>query len=130
MTQPLEQVIAGSTFHLAGTYLWVSARAVRNYEKHLMVSRDATETTVVTLPEHLADVDIIEVNRDRWTLLDVAVANPFYCAGFLATIANVLGGAGIDILVISTYSRDWTFVKEEEAQRAAELLRAAGFVQR
>lgn len=126
----MQQVIAGSTFHLAGTYLWVSARAVRNHEKHLMVTRDAKETTVVTLPEHLGDVDAIEINRDRWTLLDVACANPFYCAGFLATIANLLSGAGIDILVISTYSSDWTFVKEEDAQRAAELLRGAGFVQR
>jgi hypothetical protein len=33
----------------------------------------------------------------------------------------------MDILVVSTFSCDWVFVKEEDGPRAADLLRAEGF---
>ncbi len=82
--------------------------------------------TVVTTPELLSDVDSIEVNRDRWLLLSIDCAHPFYCVGFIAKLSAKLSGAGIDILVVSTFSRDWVFVKEEEGEKAAEVLFAAG----
>ena len=94
-----------------------------------MITRDDKETTVVTSPDHLGDVDVIEVNPDRWTLITVDCANPVYCVGFIARMSARLSAAGIDILVVSTFSRDWVLVKEEEAERAAEVLRAAGFRQ-
>lgn len=105
-------------------YSWTSARAIRNAEKHLLIARDEKETTVVT--QHLEDVDDIEVNPDRWLLLSIDCAHPFYCVGFIAAISAPLRDAGIDILVVSTFSRDWVFVKESEGPRAAEVLRAAG----
>lgn len=92
-----------------------------------MVTRDEKETTVVTTPEHLADVDVIEVNPDRWLLLSIDCAHPFYCVGFIAKISAALSDAGVDILVVSTFTRDWVFIKEEDADRAANVLRAAGF---
>lgn len=122
-----EQIIAESSFRLAGTYVYCSARTVNNPEKHLMITRDDREVTVVTLPENLGDVDAIAVNPDRWTLITVDCANPFYCVGFIARMSARLSAAGLDILVVSTFSRDWVLVKEEDAERAAEVLRAAGF---
>lgn len=92
-----------------------------------MVTRDQHEVTVVTKDEHLADVDVIALNPDRWLLLAIDCANPFYCVGFIAKISAVLSGGGLDILVVSTFSCDWVFIKEEEASRAADLLRAQGF---
>ena len=92
-----------------------------------MITRDDKETTVVTSPDHLGDVDVIEVNPDRWTLITVDCANPFYCVGFIAKISAALSGAGMDILVVSTFSCDWVFVKEDDGPRAAGLLRAEGF---
>jgi hypothetical protein len=120
-------VIADSTFRFAGTYRFVSARGVANPEKHLMVTRDTYEITVVTKEEHLGDVDVLDVNPDRWLLLAVDCANPFYCVGFIARISAVLSGGGMDILVVSTFSCDWVFVKEDHGPRAADLLRAQGF---
>ena len=120
-------MIHDSTFRRAGTYLYIRARSVRTPELHLMLTRDERELTVVTAEEHLGDVDVIEVNKDRWTLLTIDCANPFYCVGFIAKISETLSGAGIDILVVSTYSRDWVLVKEADAARAAELLRGLGF---
>ena len=124
-SRPLEEIITSSTFRLAGRYFWASAGAIRNVERHLLIARDEKETTVVT--EHLEDIDVVELNPDRWTLLSIDCASPFYCAGFIAAISAPLRDAGIDILVVSTFTRDWVFVKESEAGLAKEILRAAGF---
>lgn len=122
-----EQVIAQSTFRLAGVYVWASVREARDDGRHLMIVRDEKETTVVTSPENLASLDVLDVNRDRWVLLAIDCANPFYCVGFIAKVAARLSAAGIDILAVSTFSRDLFFVKEEDGARAAEELRAIGF---
>jgi len=119
--------IAASTFRFVGTYRYVSARTVRNCEKHLMIARDAHELTVVTTEELLGDVEVIAVNADRWLLLAIDCANPFYCVGFIAKISAALSGAGLDILVVSTFSCDWVFVREQDSPRAAGLLRELGF---
>lgn len=92
-----------------------------------MVTRDAMEITVVTREENLGDLDVIAVNADRWLLLAIDCANPFYCVGFIAKISAALSGAGFDILVVSTFSCDWVFVKEDDGPSAADLLRAMGF---
>jgi hypothetical protein len=92
-----------------------------------MITRDTYETTVVTKEEHLGDLEVLDLNADRWLLLAIDCASPFYCVGFIARISAVLSGAGMDILVVSTFSCDWVFVKEEDGPRAATLLRAEGF---
>lgn len=92
-----------------------------------MITRDARETTVVTTEELLDDLDVLAMNPDRWLLLAIDCANPFYCVGFIAKISAALSGAGMDILVVSTFSCDWVFVKEEDGDRAADLLRSLGF---
>jgi hypothetical protein len=122
-----QQVIADSTFRFEGTYRYVSARAVLHPDRHLMITRDAREITVVTTEDALDDVEVLAMNADRWLLLAIDCANPFYCVGFIAKISAALSGAGMDILVVSTFSCDWIFVKEEDGPRAASLLRALGF---
>ena len=122
-----QQVIIDSTFRFPGTYRYVSARTVADPEKHLMVTRDEKEITIVTKEENLAGIDTVAINPDRWLLLAIDCANPFYCVGFLAKISAGLSGAGLDILVISTFSCDWVLVKEEDGPRAAAVLRSMGF---
>ena len=92
-----------------------------------MVAREEDEITVVTKEENLAGLDVLDLNADGWLLLAIDCANPFYCVGFIAKVSAVLSGAGFDILVISTFSRDLVFVKEDDGSRAAELLRQIGF---
>ena len=121
-----QHVLEQSSFRLAGVYVYVRAGEVRHPEQHLMVTRDELETTVVTEVEHLRHVEVLERNADRWQLITIDVANPFYCVGFLARISGVLSGAGIDILAVSTFSRDWILVKEEDGPRAAALLEGVG----
>ena len=92
-----------------------------------MIAHDTRETTVVTTEELLGDVDVLEMNKDRWLLLAIDCANPFYCVGFIAKISAALSGGGLDILVVSTFSCDWVFVKEDDGDRAAIVLRGLGF---
>ena len=121
------EVLAGSRFRLeAETFLWVKVRAVGHPERHRLIHRDEREITVVTTAEGLADLDVIETNRDRWALFTVDCANPFYCVGFLAAIADVLVARGVDILVISTFSRDLVFVAEAHVESAREALVEVG----
>lgn len=89
-----------------------------------MISRDDKEITVVT--NDLDDLDIIDINPDTWLFLPIECAQPFYCVGFIAKLSAMLSAAGIDILVLSAFSRDWVFVKVEDGERAAEVLRKAG----
>jgi len=93
-----------------------------------MVFRDERETTVVTREEHLGDVDVIERNRDLWQLINLEPPTPFYCVGFLAKVSALLAGEGIDILVVSTFSRDCVLVKVEDGAKAIALLEGAGFI--
>ena len=93
-----------------------------------MITRDELEVTVVTKEENLADVDVIERNRDRWALVAIDCANPFYCVGFIARMSAALSSAGLDILAVSTFSRDCVFVKEGDEETAAAVLRGVGFV--
>jgi len=122
----IEDVITASSFRFAGVYVWAHVRIVPREGQHLLIAHDEKEITVVTTPENLASLDVIETNRDRWLLLSIDCASPFYCVGFIASISARLGEAGLDILVISTFSRDLFFVKEEEGERAAEVLQAMG----
>jgi len=122
----IDDVLTASTFHFGGVYVWARVREVRDHGRHLLIARDEKEITVVTVPEHLASLDVLETNRDRWLLLAIDCAIPFYCVGFISAISARLGAAGLDILVISTFSRDLFFVKEEEGEKAAAVLRAIG----
>jgi hypothetical protein len=125
--QSTDEMITASAFHFGGVYVWARVRDLAAGDaRHLLVSRDEKETTVVTAPENVAALEALEVNPDRWLLLSIDCASPFYCVGFIARISARLSAAGIDILVLSTFSRDLFFVKEDEGERAAAVLRELG----
>ncbi len=125
-----EDVLERSTFRRLGPYLWVRARSVGHAERHLLVTRDDREVTVITREADLGDLEVESVNPDSWELLSIDCANPFYCVGFVARIASALSAAGLDILFVSTFSRDWVFLKQAEAARGAEVLTAIGIEER
>jgi hypothetical protein len=121
-----EDIIARSTFTRRGVYRWVSASRVGDASRHAIVMRDDREITVVTREEDLVDLEVVSENPDRWELLAIDCANPFYCVGFVARIASALTSAGIDILFTSTFTRDLVFVKESELARGAAALESLG----
>lgn len=122
-----EDVLRRSRLHrVPGVYVVARCAGVGDATRHLIVTRDELETTVITRPEHLADCEVLERNPDAWVLLGIDCANPFYCVGFLARLTSALAAAGIDVLACSTFTRDSLLVQEAQAERAIAALRAAG----
>ena len=110
--EKLAKVIQTSWFTLEkGIYVYTKVPEVRSPEKHLIVTRDEDEITVVTELSNLSSLGDYERNPDNWLLLNIKCGNPFYCEGFLAAIASVFASNGIDITLTSTYTNDYVLVQ-------------------
>ncbi len=129
MNKELKEMIGKSTFRIEeGRYAYAKARSVpANDEWHFMVSRDADDITVVTREDHLAGLDLIERNEDAYTLFALNVAVPFYSVGFLAAVSGAIAAEDINVLIVSTYSKDYVLVNEGDADRVRDVLIGLGF---
>jgi hypothetical protein len=126
--EALSAVIAASWFSIDEvTYVYVSVNEVQQAEQHLMVLRDGNETTVVTSIENVPLPGTIQVNKEKWRLLNIRCGNPFYCVGFIASITNAFANAGIDIVIISSFSNDLVLVMQQDLEKAAAVLVSIGF---
>ena len=124
---PIEEVLRASRLRrVPGAFAVARCGEVRGSERHLLVARDELETTVITRPELLADCEVLELNADRWALLAIDCASPFYCVGFLARLTATLAAENIDVLALSTFTRDSLLVPERDAERAMAALLAVG----
>ncbi len=125
------QVIRDSDFYLEPeVFYFVDAESVGKPNLHRLICRDDKEITVVTTQSGLADLVIKAQNNEQWRLLVINCANPFYCVGFLKSIAGAMTTAGLDILLVSTFSRDYVFVKNQQTEQAVAVLLDIGFVKR
>lgn len=126
-----EEIIRQSRFWLVeGVFVYASVRRAPLVDGHLVVCHDVDgEITVVTRPERLPELDVVTVNPDHWALVAIDCANPFYCPGVLARIATALSDEGLDVLLLSTFSRDLVLVAERERERVRRILVAIGFLE-
>lgn len=125
-----QRVIAQSDFYLQpGLFYVVHASKVNTPELHRLICRDEKEITVITTEAGLTDLDIIDRNKEQWCLFVINCASPFYCVGFLTAISTAMTNAGLDILLMSTFSRDLVFVAQQHSAQAAGLLQQLGFRQ-
>lgn len=128
MEQSLTDVIKASTFSvIEGTYVYAKVATVPIIENHFIVTKDADEITVVTKVENLKELDLIERNKEDYALIALNVSVPFYSVGFLAVVSNAIAEAGMNILIVSTYSKDYILVKEENSEKAKNVLIKLGF---
>ncbi|WP_306520744.1 ACT domain-containing protein [Rheinheimera sp.] len=124
-----QQVISGSDFYIEpDIFYYVAALDVKTPELHRLICRDDKEITVVTTEAGLTDLTIQSQNQEQWRLLVINCANPFYCVGFLQSISSAMTAAGLDILLISTFSRDYVFVAQHHLAQAVVILQNIGFV--
>ncbi len=129
--QSTQNVINGSDFYLeAEVFYFVDALHVKTPELHRLICRDDKEITVVTNAAGLPDLTIKSQNKEQWRLLVINCANPFYCVGFLQSISSAMTVAGIDILLVSSFSRDYVFVAAAYVEQAIQILQQIGFVKR
>lgn len=128
MDSKLQEIISSSTYDLQdGRYIYIKAKSVQNWEDHFMVSKDNDEITVVTREENLAKLDTIEKNKDYYRLIALNVTVPFYSVGFLAAVSSTIAKEGMNVLIISTYSKDYIMVRFDLLDNAIKVLQNLGF---
>jgi len=91
--------------------------------------RDRNETTLIVEQEKLGDLkeDIIEMETG-FKLITFDMKMPFSLTGFIAKISKLLAENEIPVAVISSYSTDHLFVKQEDIKDAIETIKQAGFI--
>ncbi len=93
---------------------------------HFLVAQDSDEVTVVIEESRVPEVAYSD--STRWfRLLEVRVSLPFLAKGFLAMIAQTVADQDLNILLVSTYSKDYALVREESAEVAIAALKNVGF---
>lgn len=128
MDSKLQEIINASTFRVIdGIFIYAKVSDTPNLDDHFFVSKDEDEITVVTEENNLSKLEIIEKNKDRRNLIELNVAVPFYSVGFLAAVANKIAEEGMNILIISTYSKDYIMFRTDCLEKAKRTLFELGF---
>ena len=73
------------------------------------------------VPENIIQRD------DGWKAFRIQGVLDFSLVGILAKIATVLADHGISIFAVSTYNTDYILIKEENYQKALEILQTKGY---
>jgi len=85
------------------------------------------DSFIITKEENLPELDLKERNKDFYRLIALNVSIPFYSVGFLATVSQAIAEQGMNILVVSTYSKDYIMVKDDKLENAKSVLLGLGF---
>ena len=128
MNDELKKIIEQSSFKIeTGTYIYTKIASLPSSNSHFLVTQDKDEITLVTTEDKLGSLDLIERNKDNYKLIALHVSVPFYSVGFLAAISEAIADANMNILIVSTYSKDYIMVKEDKLEEARNVLLSLGF---
>lgn len=93
---------------------------------HFFVARDKDETTIVTEEKNLKTVNY-EKDVKWFKLFEIRVSAPFVAKGFLAKVTKTIADNDLNVLVVSTFSKDYILVREETWKTAIKALEEVGF---
>ena len=125
-TPGLDEVVRTSEVVVRqGRYAYLKARRVGPGD-HFLVARDADEVTVVTEERNVGSTEHSE-STQWFVLMEIRVSMPFVAKGFLAKVTETMAEVDLNVLVVSTYSKDYIMVREEGRAMAIAALRQAGF---
>ncbi len=95
-------------------------------KNHFFISQDNDEITIVTKEEN---IESTKYEKDvKWfKLLEIKISTPFETVGFFAKITNTIASKGLNILILSTFSKDYILVREEKYTIAINALKELGF---
>lgn len=124
----IEDIIKQSSFIIhEGRFIYTKVNKAPLIDNHFLLSKDQDEITVVTKEENIDQLDLIEKNNDYYKLIELKVSVPFYAVGFLAKVSSSIAEQGMNILIVSTYSKDYVLVREEHLEKAINVLINLGF---
>ena len=128
MYSGLQEIIDQSTFTVSeGRYIYAQVKTAPSIDDHFLVTKDKDEVTVVTKEENLTKLDLVEKNKDVYSLIAINVSVPFYSVGLLATISAAIADQDMNSLIVSTYSKDYFMVKADRLSDAKTALEKLGF---
>ena len=127
----LRQTINSSPYVLhPQRYTVLQVQECSNLQTHFLVTHEAEEVTVITTEKQrsLLQSDILQ--EQAWfQLIEFKMSTPFETPGFLAAIASQLASHHLNILLVSTFSKDWLLLKEEDLEAGLNSLHELGFQQ-
>jgi hypothetical protein len=125
-TPGLDEVVRTSEVVVhPGRYAYLKTRQAGPGD-HFLVARDADVVTVVTEERNVAATEHSE-STHWFVLMEIRVSMPFVAKGFLAKVTATMADVDLNVLVVSTYSKDYIMVKEEGLDTAIAALRQVGF---
>ncbi len=128
MNNELDNIIKNSHFKIEeGEFVYAKVSEITDIEKHFLVAKDTKEITVVTEEKNISNLNILERNKEIYSLIRLDVSTPFYAVGFLATVSKAMADKSMNILIISTFSRDYIMVVYQRVGEAREVLQNLGF---
>ena len=109
-----------------GRYAYLKAEAQTEVANHFAIARDEDEITVVTEEANLPRTPFED--QVKWfKLFEVRVSQPFTAKGFIARITQAMAERDLNVLVVSTFSKDYFLVREDSMETAVLALRDLGF---
>ena len=124
--QNLNEIIKSSQVVVhKGRYAYLKTKE-RKIDNHFLISQDKDEITIVTEENNINKIkheDIV-----KWfKLLEIKVSMPFIAKGFLAKVTKTIADKNLNVLIVSTFSKDYVLVKEETWETAVNSLKEVGF---
>ena len=93
--------------------------------EYCFIGKTDEETSLVCAA---GDVPQNVIRRDDgWRVFRIQGVLDFALIGILAGIASTLAENGVSIFAVSTYNTDYVLVKEENYQKALDVLAGAGY---
>lgn len=126
----LSEIIKKSSFVIhPGIFWYAKSKQMPKSQNFFMVSKDEDEVTIVGKQEKIRKLEILEKNKDDYSLIELKVSIPFYSVGFLAAVSSEIAKENMNVLIVSTYSKDYILVKYDSKEKARKILVKMGFKQ-
>ena len=127
----LQETIEQSPFVLHPLrYAVLQVAECPNPQPHFLVTHETEEISVITTEDKLEMLAPQILEQQLWfRLLEFKMSTPFETPGFLAAIASKLASHQLNILLVSTFSKDWLLLREEDLEAGLNSLHELGFQQ-
>jgi len=123
----LDEVIKSSPLLVhKGRYAYLKGNE-KELKNHFLISQDNDEITIITEEKNILNTK--HEKEVKWfKLLEFKISTPFLAPGFLAKISKTIADKGLNILIISTFSKDYVLIREEDFKIALKALNKVGFI--
>ena len=127
----LQETIEQSPFVLHPLrYAVLQVAECPNPQPHFLVTHETEEISVITTEDKLEMLAPQILEQQLWfRLLEFKMSTPFETPGFLAAIASKLASHQLNILLVSTFSKDWLLLREDDLKAGLSSLHELGFQQ-